>query len=94
MKIEFHPDFKVHPVFKAIWPRLKEMLRGVRFEPENDRNLVKKISLSLGAIVLLAVVVVLAIKLLKPAIYLPIVTAVIHAILSSMKVLGIKRQRP
>jgi hypothetical protein len=32
MKIEFRPDFRIPPVFKAIWPKLREAFKGLRFK--------------------------------------------------------------
>ena len=57
MKIEFHPDFKFHPQFKAIWPKLKDMFGRIKFKPENYRQMMRRVRLVLLGIVLIVVVV-------------------------------------
>jgi len=56
MKIEFHPDFKIHPLFKAVWPRFKELFQGLRFKPENFKVTKKKFTIVLGVVMLILLV--------------------------------------
>jgi hypothetical protein len=60
VKIEFRPDFRIPPIFKIVWPRLKEAFKGIRFVPERDRH--GQMSKML-IIILIAAVVVLVILL-------------------------------
>jgi hypothetical protein len=64
MKIEFHPDFRIPPEFKAIVPRFKEAFRNLKFKPENYRQMMRKMLLILFCACLLILVIVAAMKIL------------------------------
>jgi len=56
MKIEFRPDFRIPPSFKALWPRILGAFEGMRFFPDGYGRMRRMVVLvlSLMAIVLLA----------------------------------------
>jgi hypothetical protein len=64
MKIEFRPDFRIHPVFKAIWPKLKEAFMGLKFRPEIYGVMMRKVFVVLSCALLLILVVLLLLKIL------------------------------
>jgi len=65
MKIEFRPDFKIHPIFKAAWPKLRELFVGLKFKPENNGRTKRKIISILSAVFLAVILAIVLIKVLS-----------------------------
>jgi hypothetical protein len=64
MKIEFRPDINLHLDFKAIWPGLKGAFKGLKFDPKNYPQLLRKVLRILSWALVLIACAIAAIKLL------------------------------
>jgi hypothetical protein len=64
MKIEFRPDFRIPPVFKAIWPRLREAFKGLGFKAEGYRGMRKRLLFILSVLGMILLIVIILIKIL------------------------------
>jgi hypothetical protein len=53
----------IHPVFKAIWPKLKEAFMGLKFKPENHRRATRTILAEISAVLLLVLAVFILIRI-------------------------------
>jgi hypothetical protein len=64
MKIEFRPDFHIRPIFKAIFPKLKELLVVLRQKTGNYPQMTKKMLLVIAIVTILIVVALLSARVL------------------------------
>jgi hypothetical protein len=64
MKIEFHPDFHFRIDLKVIWPRIAGAFKGLKFSPDNYRQMMSKIARPLSWILVALVLVIVLIKIL------------------------------
>jgi hypothetical protein len=62
VKIEFHPDFKVRPSFKAMFPMLRELFKRYKFHPENYQRMLRRVSLILSIVAVLIGALLVAVK--------------------------------
>jgi hypothetical protein len=61
VKIEFHPDFRIRPVFKIAWAGFKGLFVGFKFQPEGYPRMMRKAAAILALILVpIAVVLILA----------------------------------
>ncbi len=60
MKIEFRPDFKIPPSFKALWPRLLGAFKGMGFFPDGYSQMRRRVLLVLSVVAILILAALLA----------------------------------
>jgi hypothetical protein len=64
MNIDFHPDFRIPPIFKAIIPKLKEMFLRLKFKPENYQKMMKRVLLILVIFAIAILIVIILIRII------------------------------
>jgi hypothetical protein len=67
MKFEFRPEFKFLIKLEALRPKLRGLLLGFKFDPENGGESKRKIISILSVIILAVLIAVALIKVLSAA---------------------------